>query len=74
MSGITKVTNLTSRLSGVFARFCRDRSGATAIEYSMIAAIVSIIILTVLLVLRTTLRDDVYGKIYNAVVNGLSGS
>ena len=74
LSGTFKFTDLTSRLRKTFSGFCKDQSGATAIEYGMIGAVVSIVILGILLILRTTLRDDIYGKISDAVVSGLSGS
>lgn len=74
MSGTFKFTGLASRLRKALTGFRKDKSGATSIEYGMIAALVSIVILSILLVLRTTLRDDVYGKISDAIVSGLSGS
>jgi len=73
LSGKYKITDLTSRVCKTFTEFRKDRSGATSIEYGMIAAVVSIVILGILLILRTTLRDDIYGKISEAVVSGLSG-
>ncbi|MCX8253033.1 Flp/Fap pilin component [Beijerinckiaceae bacterium RH AL1] len=30
----------------VFTRFCRDESGATSIEYGLIAALISVVIIT----------------------------
>jgi len=40
----------------LITRFCRDSSGATAIEYALIAGFVSIVILTAALTIGTTLN------------------
>lgn len=40
------------RLYGLLARFARDTRGATAMEYGMIAAIVSIVIIGGLILIR----------------------
>lgn len=35
-------------MTNLFSRFLKDESGATAIEYGLIAALVSVVIITVL--------------------------
>jgi len=47
----------------------RDESGATAIEYGLIAALVSVAIIAVLGTLGNSLKDT-----FNAVSDNLSGS
>ncbi|MHA7776279.1 Flp family type IVb pilin [Roseibium sp. M-1] len=74
MSGKFKISQPASWVSKAFADFCKDRSGATAIEYGMIGAIVSIVLLGILLALGTTVREDIFGGISTAVVGALSGS
>ena len=39
------------------ARFVKDESGATAIEYGLIAALISVVLITVLTTLGTALED-----------------
>ncbi len=39
----------------IFSRFVRDESGATAIEYGLIAALISVVIITGLSVIGTQL-------------------
>ncbi|WP_186392189.1 MULTISPECIES: Flp family type IVb pilin [unclassified Pannonibacter] len=50
----------------LFARFAKDESGATAIEYGLIAGLVSVVIVTIL----TTMGDSltaVFTKVDNAL-------
>ena len=47
---------LFSRLRNVSVRFARDESGATAIEYGLIAACISIAIISTLQGLGTNLK------------------
>ena len=42
-------------MSKLFARFVKDESGATAIEYGLIAALISVAIITVLTTIGTNL-------------------
>jgi pilus assembly protein Flp/PilA len=44
-------------MNNLIAKFGKDESGATAIEYALIAAIVGIGIISVLQLVRTNLRD-----------------
>lgn len=39
----------------LFARFAKDESGATAIEYGLIAGLISVVIVTILQTTGTTL-------------------
>ena len=47
--------------------FTRDTSGATAIEYGMIAALIAVVILTTLTSLGSSVSSTLYGKIAAAV-------
>jgi pilus assembly protein Flp/PilA len=53
----------------LFARFVNDESGATAIEYGLIAGLLSVIIITTL----TTMGDDLKA-IYESIEAGLAGA
>jgi pilus assembly protein Flp/PilA len=46
----------------IFARFAQDESGATAIEYGLIAALISVVIIGAVSLLGGNL-NDVFGKI-----------
>ncbi len=50
----------------MFARFVKDESGATAIEYGLIAALLSVVIITTLTAIGTDL-DRVYNDILTAL-------
>lgn len=50
----------------MFARFVKDESGATAIEYGLIAALLSVVIITTLGFIGTDL-DRVYNDILGAL-------
>ena len=43
-------------MSKLFARFAKDESGATAIEYGLIAALIAVVIITVLGTVGTNLN------------------
>jgi pilus assembly protein Flp/PilA len=53
----------------MFRRFVKDDSGATAIEYGLIAALVSVAIIVALGTLGNNL-----GNTFNAVANELNGA
>ncbi|KND20215.1 pilus assembly protein [Pannonibacter phragmitetus] len=56
----------------LFARFAKDESGATAIEYGLIAGLVSVVIVTIL----TTMGDsliDVFTRVDNALQAAAGG-
>ena len=42
-------------MNNLFARFVRDESGATAIEYGLIAALIAVVIITALTSIGTNL-------------------
>lgn len=50
----------------LFARFAKDESGATAIEYGLIAGLVSVVIVTILTTMGDSL-NDVFTKINDAL-------
>jgi pilus assembly protein Flp/PilA len=53
----------------IFSRFLNDESGATAIEYGLIAAIVAIGIITSLGTLKTALTTD-----FNTTATAMTGA
>ena len=55
-------------MKNLVARFVRDESGATAIEYGLIAALISVVIITVLTNIGTALNTK-----FTAVQAGLTG-
>ena len=44
-------------MTNFVTRFLKDESGATAIEYGLIAALIAVVIISGVSVLGTTLRD-----------------
>ncbi|HVV28069.1 MAG TPA: Flp family type IVb pilin [Rhizomicrobium sp.] len=53
----------------IFSRFVRDESGATAIEYGLIAALISVVIITAVKLVGSNLSTT-----FNSVATSLSGS
>lgn len=53
-------------MSNLVTRFAKDQSGATAIEYGLIAGLISVVILTVLTSLGTKLNTK-FTSISNAL-------
>jgi len=53
-------------MSNMFNRFVRDESGATAIEYGLIAALIAVVIITAV----TTVGTNLSGT-FNTVANSL---
>jgi pilus assembly protein Flp/PilA len=51
------------------SQFIADESGATAIEYGLIAALIAVVIISAVTALGTTIRDK-----FDAVKNGMSGT
>lgn len=43
-------------MNNLFARFVRDESGATAIEYGLIAALIAVVVITALTNIGTNLN------------------
>lgn len=54
-------------------RFLRSESGATTIEYGLIAAIIGIVVLVGVGAIGGTLRDDVFGAVVTALQGALAG-
>lgn len=54
-------------MQNVFARFVKDESGATAIEYGLIAALLSVVIISTLTAIGTDLN-----RIYTDIQGGLA--
>ena len=52
----------------MFARFVKDESGATAIEYGLIAALLSVVIITTLTLIGADL-DRIYNDILTALTS-----
>jgi pilus assembly protein Flp/PilA len=53
----------------ILSRFLRDESGATAIEYGLIAALISVVIITAITAVGTQLT-----KTFTTVSTALSGA
>ena len=56
-------------MTNLFARFVKDESGATAIEYGLIAALIAVVIISAVTALGTTIKTK-----FNAVVTGMGGT
>jgi pilus assembly protein Flp/PilA len=57
-----------ARLIPVLSRFSRADTGATAIEYALIAAVISIFIITAVLYVGAGVNTT-----YNVLINAMSG-
>jgi len=53
-------------MNNLFSRFVRDESGATAIEYGLIAALIAVVIITALQLVGTNLNSK-----FNTVATSL---
>jgi len=53
-------------MSKFVSRFMKDESGATAIEYGLIAALIAVVLVTALTTLGKNL-DGTFGKVANAM-------
>ncbi len=53
-------------MNNLFARFVKDQSGATAIEYGLIAALISVVCITVLTTVGTKLNTK-FTSVSNAL-------
>lgn len=51
------------------SRFIADESGATAIEYGLIAALIAVVIISAVTALGTTIKAK-----FTAVVDGMNGT
>jgi pilus assembly protein Flp/PilA len=53
-------------MNNLFARFVRDESGATAIEYGLIAALIAVVIIGAVTAVGTSLNTT-FGSVASAV-------
>lgn len=53
-------------MSNFIQRFCKDESGATAIEYGLIAALVAVVLVAALSAMGTKLSST-FGKVTTAL-------
>jgi pilus assembly protein Flp/PilA len=53
-------------MSGIFSRFVRDDSGATAIEYGLIAGLIAVVVVTAITTIGTKLTNN-----FNNIANQL---
>lgn len=53
-------------MKGILKKFISDESGATAIEYGLIAALIAVVVITVLTTIGTNLNTK-----FQAVADGL---
>ena len=65
--GCPRVSNKEAIMKNLVTRFVRDESGATAIEYGLIAALISVVIIAVLTSVGTQLNAK-----FTAVSAGLA--
>jgi len=56
-------------MKNLFTRFAKDESGATAIEYGLIAALISVVIITAVTTVGTNLQ-----RTFNTVATKLAGT
>jgi pilus assembly protein Flp/PilA len=56
-------------MKSLFTRFANDESGATAIEYGLISALIAVVIITAVTTVGTNLQTT-----FNAVATKLAGS
>ncbi len=56
-----------------FKQFCGDESGATAIEYGLIAALVSVAAIGALTTMGNSLKS-LFGTVSNSLVNAVNTS
>jgi len=58
---------MSNAMIQLFRGFVRDEGGTTAIEYALIASVISISIITVVVSLGEKVRDDLFGKVATAL-------
>ena len=49
--------------------FARDKGGATAIEYGLIAGLIALVIITAVTTVGTTVSSTLYGRIATALAS-----
>ncbi|HEY1543639.1 MAG TPA: Flp family type IVb pilin [Xanthobacteraceae bacterium] len=65
---MTFIRSALARLNR-FARFATDRRGATAIEYGLMAALISVAIMSTVFSMGQGIKDTLYGQITNSLAN-----
>ena len=59
-------------MKNIFARFAKDESGATAIEYGLIAGLISVAIITILSTMSDSLQT-IFSNISAALTTASAG-
>lgn len=65
MTSIERLRTMTANLG----RFLADRRGTTAIEYGLMAALISVVIMTVVFAMGQGIKNTLYGAIVNALAS-----
>jgi pilus assembly protein Flp/PilA len=63
----TMLQNLSSPIVASVARFMRDESGATAIEYALVASGIAVAIASTVVTLGSAVKNNLYGNIAQAM-------
>ncbi len=66
-SGLSVTALQGDRIMPILKSFVRDESGATAIEYGLMAALISVAIMTIVFATGQGINDTLYGRITNAL-------
>lgn len=72
MGELKKFLKEDGSIARLASRFLRDERGATAIEYSLIVALMGTVIILGLGAVGTSLRDDVFGNISSTLDDAAS--
>jgi pilus assembly protein Flp/PilA len=63
----TMLQNLSSPIMASLARFMRDESGATAIEYALVASGIAVAIAPTVVTLGSAVKNNLYGNVAAAL-------
>jgi pilus assembly protein Flp/PilA len=63
----TMLKNLSSPIITSVARFMRDESGATAIEYALVASGIAVAIASTVVSLGSAVKNTLYGNVAQAM-------
>nr|WP_297580418.1 Flp family type IVb pilin [Roseibium sp.] len=55
-------------------RLCRDESGATAIEYGLIAGLLAVVLIASMSVVGTTIRDGYFKSVTTAMQDAMTSA
>lgn len=64
-----EVTSTESQMKTLFVRFVKDESGVTAIEYGLIAGLISVVILVAVTAIGTSLQG-----LFQTIATALAGA